>query len=271
MPISLSGVISGIDSQSIVDQIIAARARPIIQLEDRIAGEESRKTALSDLRGRMSTLLTRAQSLTNLATLNARTGIASTAATSGDAVVSVAVDSTAAIKTFTVSVEQLATATQTESTGPIGQAIDATAALDQAGLSGLETTVTTGTFTIKGTTTATISVAAGDSLNAVMGKINAETVNTGITATLVGNTLQLDSAGGRTSSWGRAGTRATFSRRRTCWRRQGRRRARARGRWGRCSRTRTWTAPGWRRRWRRRRDPFRSMGWRSRTTRRMSR
>ena len=210
MPVSLSGIISGIDSQSIVDQIIAARAQPIIQLEGRISDEEDRKTALSDLRGRMSTLLTRIQSLTNLSTLNARTAIASTATASSNSVVGIAVDSTAALGTFTVSVEQLATASATESTAAIGQSVNAAAALDQAGLSGLATTVTAGTFTVQGTTTATITVAAGDSLTTVIGKINAETVNTGVTATLVGNTLQLDSGGGPTIGLGAGGDTSNF-------------------------------------------------------------
>ena len=195
MPVSLNGIISGIDSQSIVDQIIAARARPIVQLEDRIAEQESRKTALSDLRSRVSSLLTRVQSLSNLATLNSRIGTPSTTATSGDSVISTAVDSTAAVGTFTVSVEQLATATTSISGAAIGQTIDTAAALDTAGLSGLEDTVSTGTFTIKGTAAATITVGAGDSLTTVIGKINAETGTTGITATLVGNTLELTSGG----------------------------------------------------------------------------
>ncbi len=205
--VQLTGLVSGIDTRSIVDQIIAARTQPIFQFEDRITEQEARRTALDDLRGRISTLMTRTKNLASISRLNSRTGLISKSATNDTRVASIAVDSTAAIGSFTLSVEQLATATQVESTGAIGQSIDAAVTLD---LAGFGTTPVVGTFTIAGNASATITIDASDTLTTVIAKINAETGTTGITATQIGNTLEMDSGGGPTIVLGAGGDTSNF-------------------------------------------------------------
>lgn len=186
-PVQLTGLVSGIDTRSIVDQIIAARTQPIFRFEDRITEQEARRTALDDLRGRISTLMTRVKNLASISRLNSRTALVTKTATNDTKGASIAVDSTAAIGSFTISVEQLATATQVESTGAIGQSIDAAVTLD---LAGFGTTPVMGTFTIAGNASATITIDAADTLTTVIAKINAETGTTGITLTDVsGNFL----------------------------------------------------------------------------------
>ncbi len=198
-PIAFGGIISGVDTTSLVDQIIAAQARPILRLESRIDVQEDRKEALGDLRGRLANLLTRA--LASVSGLSARTAIAGKTATGDKSVISVAVDSTTAVGSFQVSVEQLATTTRVEAATPMGQAVTQNVALDSAGFSA---TITTGTFTINGTqisidssTVLSDGVDDGTS-NSILGKINNAGIS--VTASVVNdpfsnpNLLQLSSA-----------------------------------------------------------------------------
>lgn len=185
-PIAFGGIISGIDTTAIVDQIIAARARPIFRLEERIADADARKVAIGDLRSTLANLLNRVQALTNVAGLNSRTALASLTATGEKNVVSVAVDSTAAVGTFTVSVEQLATATKVSAATPIASAVAQNLALDSAGFG---TTITTGTFTINGVqitidSSTVLSDGVDDaSSNSILGLIN--NAGVGVTASVV--------------------------------------------------------------------------------------
>ncbi|MEE9278247.1 MAG: flagellar filament capping protein FliD [Dehalococcoidia bacterium] len=314
--VSLAGIISGIDTRSIVDQIIAARSQPILRLEARIKKQDNRQDTLTTLRSSFATLLGRVKSLSSASSLNARSTNVTRTATGDRRVVSVSADSTAALGAFRFSVEQLATTTKVGQetqldagseiaggtaidnntvsalnvagaeagttytftydaatdaltltngttnvaqtitlvadtsgdklldfsqlgvsltlTGPaessadaignalaaagtndiitqadaIGQAIDANALLDVAGFA---TTIELGTFTIQGNATATITIDGTDTLNSVIGKINAQTGTTGITATLVGgNRLQLDSGGGPNVVLGAGGDTSNF-------------------------------------------------------------
>ena len=185
-PVSFGGIVSGIDTQSIVDQIIAARSAPIQQLGVRIGEAEARKTAVSDLRGTLSNLLAKVKSLTTLSTLNKRAVSGGTAAISTTKVVSATADSTAAVGAFTVTVEQLATTTAVTAATPVGQAVDAAAALNSAGFA---TTITTGTFTINGVQitiddSTVLSDGVDDAFsNSILGMIN--NAGVGVTAAVV--------------------------------------------------------------------------------------
>ncbi len=199
--INFTGLASGLDTGAIVDQLIAAASRPIVRLEERIDTYDARKDAIGDVRSTVANLLTQIQALTNVAGLNARTALASKTATGDKTVVSVAVDSTAAVGSFQISVEQLATVTTAGSATPIGDPIVTNVALNSAGFA---TTITTGTFTINGTTiTIDANTVLSDGVddgtsNSILGRINNAGVS--VTAAIVNdaqsnpNLLQLTSA-----------------------------------------------------------------------------
>ena len=63
--ISFSGLGSGIDTASIVDQLIALERVPITQVQERQDREKARQTALQDIASRIANLRTAAQALTD--------------------------------------------------------------------------------------------------------------------------------------------------------------------------------------------------------------
>ncbi len=213
--VSLSGIVSGIDTRSIVDQIIAARSQPIIKLENRVKQETARKDAITSLRGTIANLLSKAQALTSASGLNARMALASTSATGNKAVVSVSVNSSAATGTFQVSVEKLATATTLASQGAIGTPVTQNVALSTAGFG---VTVTTGTFTINGVSiTIDASTVLSDGVNngasnSILGKIN--NAGAGVTASIIndgsGNPNLLQLTSGASITLGSGGDTSNF-------------------------------------------------------------
>ena len=213
--ITFSGVASGIDTGSIIDQIIAARSRPIVNLEARIDTATQRRDSINSLQSTLSNLLTHTQKLTNVATLNARSTSVSKSATGDKTVVSVSADSTAAVGSFQVSVEQLASVTQAESPSALGQAIVVGAALNSAGFA---TTITDGTFTVNGTQiTIDASTVLSDGVddgasNSILGKIN--NAGVGVTASIVndggGNPNLLQMTSGSAITLGAGGDTSNF-------------------------------------------------------------
>ena len=56
--LSVSGIASGIDSQSIISQMVSLETRSITKYQQRIALEEAERIAFEDLSGRLQSLKT---------------------------------------------------------------------------------------------------------------------------------------------------------------------------------------------------------------------
>ena len=178
---SIGGLVSGLDTNSIIDQLMAVEKRPLTALQDRQQALKDRKTALTDLTTKLTALRTKTLNILLSQTTQARTTSSSNAA-----VATASASPNTPIQNFTVDVTQLATKTMVTSTTSIGQPIDATVPLASAGFA---TTPTSGSFSINGVS---ISVnASTDTLNTVIANINGS--GAGVTASLVGNQIQLDS------------------------------------------------------------------------------
>jgi flagellar hook-associated protein 2 len=145
--ITFGGLASGIDTNMIIDQMLAMQQRPIIQAENRRAVVQQRMQALGSVGSQLSTLLTRLSSLQNAETFRARQASVQ-ANTENQNKISVSASSAAATGSFSFHVTQLATSTKATSTAPMGTAIDAAVSLDQAGFG---TAFKAGTFSINGT------------------------------------------------------------------------------------------------------------------------
>jgi flagellar hook-associated protein 2 len=65
MGVSVSGIASGIDSDSIIAQLLAIEQRKIFSIQRKIAVEEMRRTSLDDLAGRLDSLRKAAQKFNN--------------------------------------------------------------------------------------------------------------------------------------------------------------------------------------------------------------
>ncbi len=184
---SISGVISGINWDQFVEKLIALERRPIARLQERRTAVENQKKLLGDFRAKLADLKLALSNLTLRGVVLART-----ASADGPAV-GVSAGPDAAPGTFQVTVSQLATATAVRSASALGQPVDPSVPLSQAGLG---VSVTAGTFSING-----VSIRvdpAADTLNDVINRINNS--GAGVTASLAPdadgrpNILRLESA-----------------------------------------------------------------------------
>lgn len=146
--ISFGGLASGLDTNSIIEQLISVAERPITLDARQRTTIENKSAAIGKVASALSALQARVQTLNTSNTFRNR--VASVLAATADAnKVSVTAQSGAAVGGFTLSVTALATATRVASAQPAGTAVSANAPLDQAGST---PPVVAGMFSINGTT-----------------------------------------------------------------------------------------------------------------------
>lgn len=169
---SAGGLITGLDSESLIRSLMQIERQPILRMEDRISRLEEQRTAVRDLRTTLQTLRNAAQDFRFNNIFNAFTS-----ATSKPEVLTSSVTGAAPVTgSFAIDVTRLATATEAVSSGFIGAPINAGAALNS---SGITTDVTAGNFVINGVTF-TVDPTT-DSLNSILADINSSAA--GVTAT----------------------------------------------------------------------------------------
>lgn len=145
--ISFGGLASGLDTNSIISQLMAVAERPISAANRRQAVIENKSAAIGKVASALSALQTRVQALNTSNTF--RTRVANVLAATADAnKVSVTAQPGAAVGGFTLSVTALATATRVAAAQAAGSAVSVNAPLDQAGFTPVPTA---GTFSVNGT------------------------------------------------------------------------------------------------------------------------
>lgn len=165
--ITSTGIGSGLDVQSLVQQLVAAEGQPT---EFRIARQEARYqselSAFGSLKSALSGFKAEADKMSELATLQVRS-----AAVGNEEVIAAVVDETALPGNYDVEVQQLAQSEQLQS----GQFASAT------------TAVGTGTLTISvGGSAFSIEIAEGaNTLSDIQDAINSSVSNTGVSAAIV--------------------------------------------------------------------------------------
>jgi flagellar capping protein FliD len=165
MGISVGGLASGIDSDSIISQLLALEEQRIFLIQKRIAEEEVKKASYQDLSSRVSSLKSVASSLKNPDVFG------KLEASSTDAGLSVTAKKTAAEGNYKVEVQQIATKHRVAAQGFKDDSTTAVAALG-------------GTFSyqIGSGTEKTIELEATTTLKELAEKINE---SSGITASIV--------------------------------------------------------------------------------------
>lgn len=162
-PISISGIISGLNTQAIIQSMLKVDQLPLDALTTQIGQTTAQQTTWSNLNGTFQSLGSAAQAIG--ASLFNQT----TATSSNGTTLSVADSGTATAGNYAVSVTQLAAAELDQSSGQAS----ATAGLGYQG-----------SFTIgTGTSSATIQVATTDSLQSIANNINSAAV--GVTASVI--------------------------------------------------------------------------------------
>lgn len=161
--ISIGGLISGLDTNNIISQLVALERQPITRLQNRVTRLGREQQAIRDLRTLLTTVRSRAQDF-RLSDILQQFQAPST----DDAIVSATVSGdTPAQGAYAINVTQLASATQARSSAPLGAAVNPGVNLNA---SGIGTAVTAGTFSINGVQF-TVDPAT-DTLNGVLSDIN---------------------------------------------------------------------------------------------------
>jgi len=179
---SVGGLISGLDSNSIISQLISIERQPITRLNEQISAHEKQRDAIKDLRSKMQTLRNRAQDFRLMGVFDKFQATSSetkvlTPELSGG---------TPVIGSYTVNVIQLASATTAGSSATLGSPVNTTAPINSSGLS---TAVTEGTFTVNGVQ---FTVGAATTLSQVLSDITASAAGVNATYDAVSDTITLE-------------------------------------------------------------------------------
>ena len=169
MDLGLSGLVSGLDWRSLVDQLADAERIPQTRLRADQSNIAKQNTAYAAIQTALASLQTRVKALNSTALFDTR----STTVSDSTLATATAASGTT-IGSYAINVTQLATAAKQVGTAGVGNSLSATN--DVSGLvlsdAAFSTAITTGTFTVNGQQ---ITVAAGDTLQAVFDNIQAVT------------------------------------------------------------------------------------------------
>lgn len=169
MELGISGLASGFDWRSLVDQLTDVERSGQRRLRSEQSGIQQRNNAYSSIRTQLSTLKTRADTLKDSSLFDNRT------VTSSDTTVGTAsAANAAAIGSYRFVISQLATAATRNGASNAGAALSATDDVSTLTLSsaGFSTPVTAGDFTVNGKR---ITVAVTDTLQNVFDRISTQT------------------------------------------------------------------------------------------------
>ena len=168
---NIGGLITGLDSNTIISQLMSIEKQPITRLQTQISTYQKQQSSIRELRTQLMTLRSSAQDF-RFSSIIAQYKAASSESTVLGADVS---GSNPVIGSYVVNVTQLASATVATSSNKLGSAISPTAMLNADGMT---TSVSAGTFSINGVSL-TVDPAT-QSLNQILGQINSSAA--GVTA-----------------------------------------------------------------------------------------
>lgn len=189
--LQLSGLASGFDWVSFVDQMMELERTPITRLESEKSKNSAQATALSTLNGKLTALRSATKALDTDGLFTGRTATL----TSGSSSWKTSASAATAAGSYTFNVTQRATASKLSGSADVGEGLAPTSDVSGVTLASMRTAaaVTAGTFTINGSQ---VAIALTDSLQDVFDKISTATSGA-VTATYDPATdhLQLASAG----------------------------------------------------------------------------
>ncbi|MFN8615082.1 MAG: flagellar filament capping protein FliD [Vampirovibrionales bacterium] len=202
-----SGLASGIDTASIIQQLLSIERQPITTMQSRVADLKLKNAQYGNVAGRASTLLGTVKGLKASSAIDVNHFQSKKATLSKEGVVGVAVDANAAVQSFTLKVNQMATATKALGQSDLGQRMTDASILSEVAAGA----VTNGTFTLYVNGIAnTINVDTSLAVDDVLTQIEAIS---GITAaSVVNGQIQIDYASGTTVQVGSHQDTSNFAR-----------------------------------------------------------
>ena len=196
--IQFGGVVSGLNTQGIIDALVAVKKQPLTELQSREANLIAKKAAYSQLGSAIDDLVTKAKNFTVTSAGASRVG------TSADSSIFTAVAATSTpTGQYSISVDRLATSTRAVSTGALGSAV--TGAVDTSktlNAANLAVPITAGqmAITVDGTTvqfavgdpsTTTIQSVMDGLASALQSQLQATGDTATVTASIVGGQIRL--------------------------------------------------------------------------------
>ncbi|WP_418791017.1 flagellar filament capping protein FliD [Phosphitispora sp. TUW77] len=176
MSMNVSGLISGLDTDNIISQLMAVERQPINLMETRQHTYELRKSLWNEINSSLLSLKTKGEAIATSEDL-----LTKKATSSDDTYFTAAAGSSAADGTYAIDITTIAKAQRVNGTTQSAEALNLS-----------------GTFTIgDGTYSSTIEVYATDTLSTIMSRINEAkddadpTKSLDVSATIVNNTLVL--------------------------------------------------------------------------------
>lgn len=168
--LQLSGLASGLDWKTLVDQLMELERTPINRIEREKTTNTQRSTALRDLNTKLSALQTAAQALADSSIFSARKASSDNSSSTWR----ISASAGAAVGSHVINVTQLATKARREGAADITSGINATADVSALTLATMRTAAppTAGTFTING---AQVTVSTTDTLQDVFDAISTAT------------------------------------------------------------------------------------------------
>ena len=198
--IQFGGVVSGLNTQSIVDALVAAEKQPLTDLQTKETALTAQKTAYGQLGTAIDSVVT---ALKNFTVTSAGSSRAATSTNSS--VLTATAGPSASVASYRVTVQKVATATRAVSTNALGTAITGTVDTSKTlAASGLATPITAGnmTVTVDGQAvsvavdpaTSTLQSVVTSISSAIQTQINATDTGT-VSASIVNGQLQLSITG----------------------------------------------------------------------------
>ena len=169
MGYSISGLASGFDWQSFVDQMVDVERAPQTTMKSEQTAIDERNNAFGSVKTQLSVLQSRIKTLNDPSLFNSRQ-----ASVADSSVASATASSGTTTGSYTFNISQLATCAEQQGTANIGARLSASS--DVSGLTladaGFSTAVSAGVFTINGQR---VTIATTDTLQGVFDKINTAT------------------------------------------------------------------------------------------------
>jgi flagellar hook-associated protein 2 len=200
--IQFGGVVSGLNTQGIIDALMAAKKQPLTDLQSQEATLTSQKAGYSQLGSAIDSLVAQIKNFTV-----SSAGAARTASSTNTSLFTATAGNSAAVAQYQISVDRLATTTKATSTGALGCAVTGTVDTSQTlANAGLATPITAGTMTLSVDGT-TVQVAVGDPTtttlqsvidslsSALQSQLQANGDTATVNATIVNGQLQLAISG----------------------------------------------------------------------------
>ena len=200
MGLALSGLASGFDWKSIVDQLIEVSRAPQNRMRTEKSQLSAKNTALNDIKGLVSSFKS------SLTTLNSAEGFQKKSATLANSTTtwSATADTDAPSGTYEFNFVSKATASKLTGTGSIATQLTAGTTLSNLPVG---RTITAGTFTVDGTP---ITITTSDTLNDVLAKITAPPGSITASYNAVTDQIDLVKGGGGSISLGASNDTSNF-------------------------------------------------------------